>query len=71
MLGVPLTLANIPKKANYVICEIGMNAKGEIEPLSKLASPDTAIITNISTAHLASFNVSKKLQWKKQIFAQV
>ena len=64
-LGVPLTLANIPKKADYVICEIGMNAKGEIEPLSKLASPDTAIITNISTAHLASFNCLKEIAMEK------
>ena len=64
-LGVPLTLANIPQKADYVICEIGMNAKGEIEPLSKLASPDTAIITNISTAHLASFNCLKEIAMEK------
>ena len=64
-LGVPLTLANIPKKADYVICEIGMNAKGEIEPLSKLASPDTAIITNISTAHLAAFNCLKEIAMEK------
>ena len=27
-LGVPLTLANIPQKADYVICEIVLNAKG-------------------------------------------
>ena len=69
-LGVPLTLANIPKKADYVICEIGMNAKGEIEPLSKLASPDTAIITNISTAHLASFNCLKEIAMEKANTAQ-
>ncbi|MFL2812878.1 MAG: UDP-N-acetylmuramoyl-tripeptide--D-alanyl-D-alanine ligase [Paracoccaceae bacterium] len=64
-LGVPLTLANIPQKADYVICEIGMNAKGEIEPLSKLASPDIAIITNISTAHLASFNCLREIAQEK------
>ena len=54
-LGVPITLANIPKNADYVICEIGMNSKGEIETLSKLVAPDVAVITNISAAHLASF----------------
>ncbi len=64
-LGVPLTLSNIPKNADYVICEIGMNAKGEIEPLSKLASPDVAIITNISTAHLASFKCLKEIAREK------
>mgnify|MGYP001170518252 CR=1 FL=1 len=55
-LGVPLTLVNIPLGTQYVVCEIGMNSRGEIEPLSKLASPDIGIITNISPAHLASFN---------------
>ena len=55
-LGVPLTLVNIPLGTQYVICEIGMNSKGEIGPLSKLAAPDIGIITNISSAHLASFD---------------
>ena len=55
-LGVPLTLSNIPLGTQYVICEIGMNSKGEIGPLSKLAAPDIGIITNISSAHLASFD---------------
>ena len=54
-LGVPLTLANIPLNTQYVICEIGMNSAGEIEPLSKMTAPDVAIITNISSAHLAAF----------------
>ena len=55
-LGVPLTLANIPIDTCYVVCEIGMSSKGEIEPLSNLVKPDIAVITNISAAHLASFD---------------
>ena len=55
-LGVPLTLSNIPLGTKYVICEIGMNSKGEIGPLSKVAAPDIGIITNISYAHLAAFD---------------
>ena len=64
-LGVPLTLANIPKNADFVICEIGMNSKGEIEPLSKLVAPDVAIITNISAAHLASFKNLREIAYEK------
>ena len=64
-LGVPLTLANIPRNTEYVICEIGMNSKGEIKPLSKLASPNIAIITNISIAHLASFNNVEEIAHEK------
>ena len=55
-LGVPLTLTNIPSSTQYVVCEIGMNSMGEIEPLSNLALPDIGIITNISFAHLAAFD---------------
>ena len=36
-----------------------------LERLSKLASPDTAIITNISTAHLASFSCLKEIAMEK------
>ena len=64
-LGVPLTLANIPPNTKFVVCEIGMNSKGEIEPLSKLVAPDTAIITNISIAHLASFKSLKEIAYEK------
>ena len=64
-LGVPLTLANIPKNADYVICEIGMNSKGEIEPLSKLVAPDVAVITNISASHLASFKNLREIAYEK------
>ena len=64
-LGVPLTLANIPKNADFVICEIGMNSKGEIEPLSKLVAPDVAVITNISAAHLASFKNLREIAYEK------
>ena len=64
-LGVPLTLANIPKNTDFVICEIGMNSKGEIEPLSKLVAPDVAVITNISAAHLASFKNLREIAYEK------
>ena len=64
-LGVPLTLANIPKNADFVICEIGMNSIGEIEPLSKLVAPDVAVITNISAAHLASFKNLREIAYEK------
>ncbi len=54
--GVPLTLANMPLDAPYSIIEMGMNHPGEIEPLSRLAQPDMAIITIIAPAHLEAFD---------------
>lgn len=50
--GVPLSLARMPKDAEYAIFEIGMNHANEITPLSKLVSPHVSIITTIASAHI-------------------
>lgn len=54
--GVPLTLARMPSDTEYAIIEIGMNAPGEIAPLSKMARPHLAIITTVAAAHLEAFD---------------
>ena len=53
--GVPISLFNLNKKANFGIFEIGMSKKGEIRNLTKIVKPDIAIITNVSSAHLENF----------------
>ncbi|MGR3540718.1 MAG: UDP-N-acetylmuramoyl-tripeptide--D-alanyl-D-alanine ligase [Hasllibacter sp.] len=53
--GVPITLALIPRDAEVVVAEIGMNAPGEIAPLSRLARPHVAVVTTIAPAHLEAF----------------
>jgi UDP-N-acetylmuramoyl-tripeptide--D-alanyl-D-alanine ligase len=50
--GVPLTLARIPRDADFCVVEIGMNHAGEIAPLSVLACPHVAVITTIEAAHI-------------------
>ncbi len=50
--GVPLTFARLPETAAFCVAEIGMNQKGEIEPLSRLAAPHVAVITTIAPAHI-------------------
>jgi UDP-N-acetylmuramoyl-tripeptide--D-alanyl-D-alanine ligase len=52
--GVPLTLARLPPDARYAVVEMGMNHRGEIAPLSRLARPHVAAITAIGTAHLGN-----------------
>lgn len=50
--GVPLTLARMPAATDFAILEIGMNARGEIAPLARLARPHVALVTTIAPAHL-------------------
>ena len=53
--GVPLTLARLPKDADFAVIEIGMNHPGEIAPLAAMARPDVALITNVAAVHLEAF----------------
>ncbi|MCC1491522.1 UDP-N-acetylmuramoyl-tripeptide--D-alanyl-D-alanine ligase [Cognatishimia sp. F0-27] len=53
--GVPLTLARMPRDADFAVIEIGMNAPGEIAPLSRMARPHVAMVTIVAPAHLAAF----------------
>ena len=51
-VGVPLTLFAAEAEHDYVICELGSSAPGEIASLTRIARPDVAVITSVSAAHL-------------------
>jgi len=51
-VGVPLTLLGVAPGDDYVVCEIGTNAPGEIAALAGMAAPDVAVITSIGPTHL-------------------
>ncbi len=51
-IGVPLTLLKATPEHRAVVVEMGMRGLGEIERLSRCATPDVAVITNIGTAHI-------------------
>ncbi len=55
-IGMPITLANMPKRTQICILELGMNKAGEIDFLSQIAMPKISIITNIGLAHIGNFN---------------
>ena len=55
LIGMPITLVNIPKNTEICILELGMNTYGEIKELARIARPDIAIITNIGNAHIGNF----------------
>ncbi|MDI2112503.1 UDP-N-acetylmuramoyl-tripeptide--D-alanyl-D-alanine ligase [Commensalibacter nepenthis] len=67
-LGVPLTLARLPKHTDFCVCEIGMNHIGEIAPLAELVSPHIAIITEVASSHLGYMqNLENIAKEKSQI----
>jgi UDP-N-acetylmuramoyl-tripeptide--D-alanyl-D-alanine ligase len=54
-IGVPLTLARMPRETQRAIFEIGMNHAGEITPLSRLVRPHAVAITTVEAAHVENF----------------
>ena len=50
--GVPLSLARMPRDAEFGIFEMGMNHAGEIAALTRLVRPHVAMITTIAPAHI-------------------
>lgn len=68
--GVPLTLARMPREADFAVVEIGMNAPGEITPLAALARPHVALVTTIAPAHMAAFaSLDEIARAKAEIFS--
>jgi len=64
-IGMPLSLINMPPKTKVCILELGMNRKGEIKKLSKIASPTISVITNIGLAHIGNFDKPKDIAREK------
>lgn len=54
-IGVPLTLAALPREAAFAVFELGMNHAGEIAPLSKLVRPHVAVVTTVGPVHVENF----------------
>lgn len=51
-IGLPLTVLSMPEDTDVVVLEMGMSGRYEIELLSSIARPDTAVITNVGEAHM-------------------
>ncbi len=52
-IGLPLTILRL-KNHEVMVIEMGMNQKGEISNLTKIAKPTVAVITNVGTAHIGN-----------------
>ncbi len=51
-IGLPLTLLDADEETQIVVAELGTNYPGEIAYLTRIASPDIAVITSVCSAHL-------------------
>src|SRR6185312_6436873 len=67
--GVPLSLASMPRDAEYGVFEIGMNHASEIRNLVSFVRPQVALITTIAPAHLEFFGSCEAIaDAKSEIF---
>jgi len=55
LIGLPLTIFNLNHDHTLAILELGTNRRGEIARLTKIATPEIGLITNIGPAHLEGF----------------
>ncbi len=51
-IGLPQTLLQLEENTEIAVVEMGMSGRGEIELLSRIASPNAVIITNVGEAHM-------------------
>ncbi|QQY08092.1 MAG: UDP-N-acetylmuramoyl-tripeptide--D-alanyl-D-alanine ligase [Candidatus Xiphinematobacter sp.] len=65
-IGLPLSILATSSAHNVAVWEIGMNHRGEILPLAKLARPQIGIITNIGVAHIANMGSREAIAAEKE-----
>lgn len=51
-IGLPLTVLETSAEHGAAVYEMGMNHPGEIAPLTALAKPQIAVITNVGSSHI-------------------
>lgn len=51
-VGVPLTILAAKPGDDYLVCEVGTNAPGEVALLADVVQPDIAVLTSLGREHL-------------------
>jgi len=63
--GLPLTLLRREASHRSVVCELGMNHRGEIARLAAIAQPSVGVITNVGTAHIEHLGSREEIALEK------
>jgi UDP-N-acetylmuramoyl-tripeptide--D-alanyl-D-alanine ligase len=67
--GVPLSLARLPREAEFAVFEMGMSHAGEIAALTRQVRPHVALITAIAPAHIENLGSEEAIaDAKAEIF---
>ncbi|MEP0842452.1 MAG: UDP-N-acetylmuramoyl-tripeptide--D-alanyl-D-alanine ligase, partial [Phycisphaerae bacterium] len=64
-IGVPLTLLGVEPSDSFVVCEVGMNAPGEIAALARLIEPELAVLTTVVECHLEKLGTLERVADEK------
>ena len=64
-IGVPLTLWAAKDDSKFVVVEAGTNSSGEIGYLTKIISPDVALVNNVGSAHIGYFGGRDRIAEEK------
>ncbi len=63
--GVPLTIFDFEEDIEAAVIEMGIGGTTKMDDLSKIVNPSAAIITNIGTSHLETFENREQLAIEK------
>lgn len=67
--GLPLSVFRIRSTDQVGIFELGMNRRREMTEIARVLSPETALITNVGTAHIGILGSQQAIaEEKKEIF---
>ncbi|HUU23557.1 MAG TPA: UDP-N-acetylmuramoyl-tripeptide--D-alanyl-D-alanine ligase [Phycisphaerae bacterium] len=64
-IGVPLTLLDVDPGDDYVVCEVGSSAPGEVQRLARICRPNVAVINSVARVHLEGFGTLERIAAEK------
>jgi len=68
-IGLPLAAFRVNETHRFAVFEMGMNRRGEMDELVRVARPQAALITNVGTAHIEFLKTRDRIALeKKKIF---